>query len=75
MNEEYKKEMETKLASVTEALEILYVQESQLLELITRYEYSEHLHHHWIQEIFTSADYICRLEYACRIMKEQLNQK
>lgn len=75
MNEEYKKEMETKLASVTETLEVLYLQESQLLELISRYEYSEHLHHHWIQEIFVSADYICRLEYACRIIRHQLNQK
>jgi hypothetical protein len=75
MNKEYKKEMETKLASVIETLEILYMQESQLLELVTRYEYNEHLHHHWIQEIFVSAEYICRLENACRIMKKQLNQK
>lgn len=72
MNKKQKKEMKLKLSSVEETLEILYVQESQLLEVIARHDFGHKAQRSWVQEIFITAEYICRLTSACNIMREQL---
>ena len=72
MNKKQKKEMKLKLSSVEETLEILYVQETQLLEVISRHAYDHKSQGLWVQEIFITAEYICRLTSACDIMREQL---
>lgn len=75
MDKKSRREMETQLMSFTETLEILYEQESQLLELIAKYQYNDILHHHWVAELFMSADYVCKLKEASDIIKQQLNKR
>lgn len=74
MNKEQKKEMKSKLKSVEETVKVLHLQESNLLEAIARHAYDHETQGQWVQEVFITADYICRLENACKVMREQLKK-
>lgn len=74
MNKEQKKEMKSKLKSVEETLKVLYLQEGNLLEAIGKHPHDHEAQELWVQEIFITADYICRLENACKTMRELLKK-
>tara|TARA_R110001599_G_scaffold208601_2_gene405785 strand:- start:149 stop:373 length:225 start_codon:yes stop_codon:yes gene_type:complete len=74
MNKDQKKEMKSKLKSVEETLKVLYLQESNLLEVIGKHAYDHEAQHQWVHEVFITADYICRLDNACKVMRELLKK-
>ena len=65
-------ELQQKIASVEETLRILYHQESNLIEAIRLHDSEDPNVRVWVKEIFTTAEYIVRLENSLQILKEAM---
>lgn len=74
MNKRERQELEHKIASVEETLQLLKHQESNLLEAMRLHPYDHHDKkvNQWVREIIIGCDYIVRLEKSLKILKEQL---
>ena len=74
MNKKQRQELENKIASVEETLQLLKHQESNLLEAMRfhSYEHHENEMNRWVREIIIGCEYIVRLEESLKLLKETL---
>jgi len=74
MNKRERQELEHKIASVEETLQLLKHQESNLLEAMRLHPYDHHDKkvNQWVREIFIGCDYIVRLEESLKLLKQSL---
>ena len=74
MNKKQRQELENKIASVEETLQLLKHQETNLLEVIRLHSYDHHEEkmHQWVSEIILGCDYIVRLEESLKLLKQTL---
>ena len=74
MNKKQRQEIEYKIASVEETLQLLKHQESNLLEAMQSHSYDHHkkLLNQWVREIIIGCEYIVRLEESLKLLKETL---
>ena len=74
MNKKERKDLEDKIASVEQTLQILKHQESNLLEAILyhKYDHNEKEIKQWVEEIFIGCEYIVRLEGSLKLLKQTL---
>lgn len=66
--------MEQKIRSVTETVELLKHQESNLLEVIRIHPEDHASQKVWVQELFIGADYIVRLDQTIKLMEKALEE-
>lgn len=74
MNKKEQKQMEQKIRSVTETVELLKHQETNLLEVIRLHPEDHPEQKRWVHEVFIGADYIIRLEKSIELMKQALEE-
>ena len=74
MNKKQRQELESRIASVEETLQLLKHQESNLLEAMRTHSYDHHekLLNQWVREIIIGCEYIVRLEESLKLLKETL---
>tara|TARA_Y100000592_G_C5202713_1_gene191295 strand:+ start:207 stop:467 length:261 start_codon:yes stop_codon:yes gene_type:complete len=74
MNKKQRQQLENKIASVEETLQLLKHQESNLLEAMRFHSYDHHEKemNKWVREIIIGCEYIVRLEESLKLLKETL---
>ena len=74
MNKKQRKDLEDKIASVEQTIQILKHQESNLLEAMQMCSYDHHEKeiNTWVREIFIGCEYIVRLEESLKLLKQSL---
>ena len=74
MNKKQRQELESKIASVEETLQLLKHQESNLLEAMRLHSYEHHEKemNRWVREIIIGCEYIVRLEESLKLLKKTL---
>ena len=77
MNKQQIQELEKRIASVEETLQLLKHQESNLLEAMRMHSYDHHekLLNQWVREIIIGCEYIIRLEESLKILKATLQPR
>ena len=77
MNKQQRQELEKRIASVEETLQLLKHQESYLLEAMSMHSYDHHekLLNQWVREIIIGCEYIIRLEESLTILKATLQPR
>ena len=77
MNKQQRQELEKRIASVEETLQLLKHQESNLLEAMRMHSYDHHekLLNQWVREIIIGCEYIIRLEESLKILKATLQPR
>ena len=77
MNKQQRQELEKRIASVEETLQLLKHQESNLLEAMRVHSYDHHekLLNQWVREIIIGCEYIIRLEESLKILKATLQPR
>ena len=74
MNKKQRQELESRIASVEETLQLLKHQESNLLEAMRLHSYDHHETemNRWVREIIIGCEYIVRLEESLKLLKETI---
>ena len=74
MNKKQRQQLENKIASVEETLQLLKHQESNLLEAMRLHSYEHHEKemNGWVREIIIGCEYIVRLEESLKLLKKTL---
>ena len=77
MNKKQKEDLQKRIMSVKETIDILKHQESNLLEALClhSYDHNEAVMKQWVQEIFIGCEYIIRLEESLKLLKETMKPR
>ena len=75
MNKKEREQLKNKITSVEETIKILKLQETNLLEVIRLHPLDHPKQKQWVHEIVVGCDYIVRLEYSVKLMKEMLDNR